>query len=170
MKSEQSEKKPKKKKNSGFLTLNPRISNIPQETQILWIPNNNYQLSCVMFFIQTHCCPILFIGLMLFSYSCNTPFVSARSSPLAQILASGPPVHARAQPAVSIFEQARDKWSKLNLHRLRWQFDEKIKNRTLLKLCFTKCGCHLSVLWYLLSGIRSATKHSWLMGRRKQRK
>lgn len=35
MESEQSEKKPKKKQNSGFLTLNPIISNIPQETQIL---------------------------------------------------------------------------------------------------------------------------------------
>ena len=35
MESEQSEKKPKKKRNSGFLTLNPGISNIPQETQIL---------------------------------------------------------------------------------------------------------------------------------------
>ena len=64
MESEQSEKKPKKKQNSGFLTLNPRISNIPQETQILWKPNNNYQLSYAMFSIQTHCCPILFIGLI----------------------------------------------------------------------------------------------------------
>ena len=57
-----------------------------------------------LFFIQTYCCPILFIDLMLFSYSGNTPFVSARPSPLGQILASGPSVHERAKPAVSIFE------------------------------------------------------------------
>ncbi|XP_074626271.1 exosome complex component 10-like [Acropora palmata] len=34
----------------------------------------------------------------------NTPFVSTRPSPVGQILASGPPVHTRAKPAVSIFE------------------------------------------------------------------
>ncbi|XP_029212610.2 LOW QUALITY PROTEIN: exosome component 10-like [Acropora millepora] len=34
----------------------------------------------------------------------NTPFVSARPSPVGPILASGPPVHTKAKPAVSIFE------------------------------------------------------------------
>ena len=105
MVSEQSEKEPKKTRNSGFLILYPRFQIVLKKqkfSEYRIIVINILLLACgLSLFIQAHHCPN---HLMLFSYSGNTPFVSARPSPVGPILASGPPVHTKAKPAVSIFE------------------------------------------------------------------